>query len=64
MHIMGCMTISMRHVTSDWVIFNDFQQLCLMETTMAPLICMLETLFAYQEIHKESGNILRYKSGL
>ena len=27
---------------------------------MAPLIYMLETLFAYQEIHNDSGNILRY----
>ena len=24
MHIMGFMTISMRHVTGDWVTFNDF----------------------------------------
>ena len=24
MHIMGCMTISMGHVASDWVTFNDF----------------------------------------
>ena len=40
MHCMGCMTISMRHVTSDWVTFDNFQQLCLMETAMAPLICI------------------------
>ena len=24
MHIMGCMTIFMRHVAGDWVKFNDF----------------------------------------
>ena len=24
MHIMGCKTISMGHVASNWVIFNDF----------------------------------------
>ena len=134
MHIMGCMTISMRHVAGNWVTFNDFalsgnmshwnnygslnmharnmvcisiysqwqwqyveieirsvawplrdiwpfpwgmllaigshskilpcQAACLMETTMAPLICMLEIWFAYQQIHNDSGNILRYKPGL
>ena len=64
MHIMGCMTISMRHVTSDWVTFNDFQRFCLMETAMAPLLCMLETLFAYQEFHNDNGNSLRYKPGV
>ena len=63
MHVIGCMTISMRQVISDWDTFNDFQPLCLMETAMAPLIFMLETLFAYQEIHNDSGNILRYKPG-
>ena len=35
-----------------------------METTMAPLICMLETWFAYQEFQNDRDNILRYKPGL
>ena len=64
MHIIGYMTISMRHVASDWVIFKDFQPLCLMETAMAPLISKLESLFAYQLIHNDSGNLLSYKPGL
>ena len=63
MRITGCMTISMRYVASDWVTFNDFQQLCLMETVMAPLICMLETLFAYEEIYNDNFNNLIHKTG-
>ena len=45
MHVMGCMIISMSHVTGNWVTFNNFASsvTCLMETTFAPLICMLET---------------------
>ena len=37
---------------------------CLVETTMAHLICILETWLAYQEMYNDSGNILRYKPGL
>ena len=34
---------------------------CLIETTMSRSICMLETWFAYQQIHIDSVNILIYK---
>ena len=37
---------------------------CLMETVIHPIICMLETWFAYQQIHIDSGNILIYQPGL
>ena len=40
------------------------QAACIIKTTMAPLICMLETWFAYQEIHNDSGNILIYEPGM
>ena len=61
MYSKGCITISTRHVTGDRVIFNDFASPgnSLMETTMAPLICMLETWSAYQDIYNGNGNILR-----
>ena len=32
------------------------QATCLIETTMAPLICMLERWFAYQEIYNDNDN--------
>ena len=60
MHIMGCMTVSTRHIT----IFATFLPLlatCFIETTMSPSICMLQTWFAYQQIHIDSVNILIYK---
>ena len=66
MHIMGCMTIDMRHVTGDWVTFNDFALPGNMPhgNNYDSLICMKETWFAYQEIHNDNDNIVRYKPGL
>ena len=60
MHIMGCMTISMRHITI-FATFLPHLATCFIETTMSPSICMLETWFAYQQIHIDSVNILIYK---
>ena len=36
---------------------------CLTETTVAPLICMLQIWFIFQKIAKDSGNLLRFKPG-
>ena len=66
MHIMGYMTISMRHVVGNWVTFNDFASPGNMPhgNNYGSLICMLEIWFAYQQIHNDCGIILRYKPGL
>ena len=66
MHIMGYMAISTRHVACDWVTFKDFTLSGSMphENNDGSLNMHVKTWFAYQDIHNDSGNILRNKSGL